>query len=297
MLLARLKRPAVRPIGDRLDADKALPVIRRVIVDHIGRVGIPHDGLSVAARDERDGAFQSRVQNRELVLGRLQHCKDVVVLFRDGDVTRLDTLGGLRPRRVDVGAAVKPAHRRAVAVPEEKVRMKPAAEAEGLRTRVRRRQLQVELHRHRDLELEVEVMRPELLRLLVRLESQRQLGHLLGVLRATHLEHHLARETMLRQVLREAVAKLRPADGNAAMHPVTAVVVALRGTEQHLGMARRTIGEHIPAQERNLRRPVLAREHRNWIPRKSVAENNPPRRPEPRIQLFTRHRPNLLTSS
>ena len=230
------------------------------------------------------------------MLGRVRQTEDVVRLVIHHEIPRL-TLVRLAGEAVEEADAVQSLHRRAVTVAEEKVRMKPAAEVERFGTRVLRRQLEIKLHRDDDLVLEVELVRPELQRLVIGPEPERDLGHLLGILRPAHLENHLARETMLRQHLREAVAELRPADRNAAVKGIAAVVVALRRTENDRRMARRTVRKDVRPKERHLRRTVLVRQHHFGISGKALVKHNASRRPVPRIQLIDSHlnRPFLVT--
>ena len=97
--------------------------------------------------------------------------------------------------------------------------------------------------------------------------------------------------------LREAVAKLRPADRNAAVKGIAAVVVALRRTENDRRMARRTVRKDVRPKERHLRRTVLVRQHHFGISGKALVKHNASRRSVPHIQLIDSHlnRPFLVT--
>ena len=281
------KRLRLGPARYRLDADELVPVVFGEVRELAFGTGIPHDGRAVAARHHRDGALEARVQDRELVLDRRRKGEDVVRRRRHGEVARLVVLG--HRVRIDVMAAVESADRHAVARADEEVGMEARGEVEGRRARVLRHELEVQLHRDGHRHLDVEVVRPERLRVWRRGQADRHLRHVLGVLGAADRERHLAGEAVLGHAGNRLVAELRPADRDAAVERVAAVVVALGGTEDHGTVTGRTVGKDVRAQKRNLGRTELVADHDLGIAAVAGVEDDAPGSPEAAVQFIDSH--------
>ena len=126
-------------------------------------------------------------------------------------------------------------------------------------------------------------MRPKRLGIIARPDTERQLGHFLGVDAPADLEQHDPREAVPAHSLDRELTELRPADGDPAVDRLAAVVVALGRTEDDGRLSGRTVREDVRPEERDLRRPVLARDNRNRIAGETVAKDDASRRPKPRI--------------
>ena len=74
----RRERAAARPVAHGFDTEELLPIVRRVVFDDVRGVGIPHDRLRVAARDDGNRASEPRIDERELVLRRGRQVEDVI---------------------------------------------------------------------------------------------------------------------------------------------------------------------------------------------------------------------------
>ena len=284
---AGLENAAVRPVRDRLDADEAPPRILVEIRNPAFGAGVPHDEAVVPGRRNRDGAAKSRINHGEFVARRRRQCEDVIGGMVHHEIASL--LVVLACDAVEEREPVQALHRRAVALTEKNVWVEPAAKAELFLAGVCRSHRQVELHGDGHLDLEAEIVRPGGARGFVGPEDKRHLGHLVGIFARGDLERHRAGEAMLRQLLRETVAELRKADGDTAVERLAAVVVALRGTEDHLRMARRAIGKDVCAEKRDFRRAILVCEDDVRVAAVPRAEHYPPRRAIAGIELVDVH--------
>ena len=216
----------------------------------------------------------------------LRDLEDLAAGNLDRVAARPDAAPLLGLARVDERAAVHAQPLRAVARAHQEVRMEALGHEERGLARVRRVQRERQLHGDRDFELELEVVRPGLARLVVRLESQRDLRRVLGILRALHGPLRVARDAVHLRAFRAVAGEPGPADGDAAVdfRPGRRLVVRMRHVE-HRHVAGRAVRDRLGAEERNLRGAVLVGKHdnRRIVPR--GAEHDAARRAVAPVQI------------
>ncbi len=191
----------------------------------------------------------------------------------DGQVARLRAGGHVRG--VDVVESVESLEEDAIAFAHVEIGVESAGEGERFRPRILRDEFEGQFHGEGDRQFEIEIVRPERARIRVRGDAEGEFRHFLGIFRAAHLEEQDARETVRNHAGDGETAELGPADGNAAMHLVRAIVGVFRRREEDGRVSRGAVGERVGAQEGDFGDAVAVGEHGDGSAFVAGAEDDP----------------------